>query len=322
MDTKHKERDFLKESFLYQNLLKKNLNKPKSQKETKDIKKKLISINKEVIDPKNNVFKEVGVTQDVSKEKAILDPFIKRLVKEKPSNIFKILGRNPYFKISYSNSIKTSQKNMPVSRRLASTASYSPEGHIIPGSTNGEYAWQVEMYELQRGLIHILLLDPLLQKLLKRRKLTKRNLEKYISSSQLVEESNMLFISKALKHFFKKDYASFLHIMVPQFENIFLKLSEDLGLDIIATDTRNKNVATRTRVLTTTTLLSKEFVETWGEDFCRRIDHVLFEPLGLKLRHKIAHGEILDKECSFENSIEVLYLYLVMLSKVKRVPKE
>lgn len=108
-----------------------------------------------------------------------------------------------------------------------------------------------------------------------------------------------------------------MHILVPQFEAVFLDLSESCGIDIVALDQR-LGIATRTKTLSDRYLSSEEFVKIWGEDFCQQIKFVLFEPLGYKLRHKVAHGEILEEECNFQNVVLIIYFFLVLLGKIKR----
>jgi hypothetical protein len=309
--------DILKASFLYKDALKDNIGKPNSKNETKRLKKELININKKIIDPKNKVFEEINISTDVSREKAILDQFIEKLMCEEIDFILKIIGTHKDFTINYKSILESSKKSIPLSQRLASTATYSTEGHIIPGSTSGEYSWTVQMYEMNLQLTSKLLLMPLFENLISSKKLNPKELIKYFKKSHLIQYENLPFVRHGINSFFKKDYISFLHIMIPQFENVFLKISSDLGIDIITVE---KSIETKTRTLSSQNLLSKDFAEVWGENYCRRIDHILFESLGLKLRHKIAHGEILKEECTFENSLHILYLYLVLLAVIKKIP--
>lgn len=76
-------------------------------------------------------------------------------------------------------------------------------------------------------------------------------------------------------------------------------------------------VSTRTKVLSDTHLNSSEFRSIWGDDLCEQIKHVLFAPLGGKLRHKIAHGEIAPEECNQSNTELVIYFFLVLASRVE-----
>lgn len=61
----------------------------------------------------------------------------------------------------------------------------------------------------------------------------------------------------------------------------------------------------------------KEFKNIFGEDFCMQIKFILFEQLGYKIRHKVAHGEIKFNECNFQNTTLVLYLYLSLLGRIE-----
>ena len=70
-------------------------------------------------------------------------------------------------------------------------------------------------------------------------------------------------------------------------------------------------------MLGTDFLGNKKVQELWGEDLCAYINFCLFEPLGYKLRHKIAHGNINASECSFVSCILVFFLYIFILSSIK-----
>jgi len=315
-----KNNDLLKASFLYKSALGTLLSKNSSKEDVQRLKKKLISTNKKTLDPKNKVYKNVSAKIEITKEKQILDEFIKKIFPEDIGNILKIVGIHPHFVINYKTIVKSADGNMSVTRLIVATQTLSPEGHIIPGSTDGKLAWEIEMYSMNEGLINNLLFTPLFSKLIEKKKLTNANLVKYFKKSGIINSENMVLIQRAIKQFFAEDYVSFLHIMVPQFENIFLKVSEELGIDIVSVKEKKQDISTTTRTLSSEHLLSENFISVWGENYCQRINLTLFEPLGLKLRHKIAHGEILLEECSFENSILVLYLYLVLLAKVQRKP--
>ena len=104
---------------------------------------------------------------------------------------------------------------------------------------------------------------------------------------------------------------------MPRFESLFLHLSSGLGIDVIGLNS-GKGISAQTKTLSERHLESKEFKEQWGEDLCEQINFVLFRPLGYKLRHKIAHGEIASGECNFYNASLMFYFYVVILSRLKK----
>jgi len=107
-----------------------------------------------------------------------------------------------------------------------------------------------------------------------------------------------------------------MHLAIPRFENAFLTISRGLGADITALEQTNE-IYTRRSMLSSSLVLSEPLINIWGIDYCRFIDFLLLEPLGYRLRHRIAHGEMVYSECTIQNSLQILVLYLFLLAKVE-----
>ena len=160
-------------------------------------------------------------------------------------------------------------------------------------------------------------LNPIFYSLIrKNKKLTFKVLSEYFVNSGLMDTNQLEIVDIGLEKYFEEDYVSALHILVPQFEAFLLDVAKKLGINIVALDTK-LDVATRTLTLSEVHLDSDDFKKVFGENLCRQIKFILFEPLGYKLRHKIAHGEISYNECNFQNMTLILYLYLVLLARIK-----
>lgn len=151
--------------------------------------------------------------------------------------------------------------------------------------------------------------------LIKNKKLTTNELSEYFSHSGLFEPNQLKIVNVGLEKYFKEDYVSAHHILVPQFEFFLLHFARRLGISTVVLDTK-LDVATRTLTLSETHLDSEEFQKVFGENFCRQVKFVLFEPLGYKIRHKVAHGEISFEECNFQTVTLILYLYLFLLGRI------
>jgi hypothetical protein len=147
-------------------------------------------------------------------------------------------------------------------------------------------------------------------------KLTIKKLADYFSQSGIINPKRLGIILVGLQKYFKEDYISSLHILVPQFEGLFLEIAQHCGIDIVALDQKQGAISTRTKALSEYYLESEEFKKIFGEDFCRQLKFVLFEQMGYRLRHKIAHGEIAPEECNFPNATLIIYFYLVLLARV------
>ncbi len=213
------------------------------------------------------------------------------------------------------------KKTMPVTYQIVSLTTYSTDGHVIDGGSDPQLAWYAKMYEINQGIISDLYLRRLFIALKERKELDQNTLYSYIESRKTFPPRSLPLIKKGIEAYFSEDYISALHILIPQFEGVFLSLSERVGIDIIALN-RSADVSTRTKVLSENHLSSKEFVDKWSEDFCEQIKFILFNSLGHRLRHKIAHGEIDPRECNQTNTELILYLHLVLAGCVDITPKE
>ncbi|MCC7304062.1 hypothetical protein IT418_01445, partial [bacterium] len=281
------------------------------------LKNKLVQSNKKALEGGDKYYKEYThehkfTQHDIELINKLLNEFLS--IKKTPT-ILKIIGVHPAFHMRYQKIKENAEKHVPISYQLVSLSKVSPQGHTIKGGADGTLSWIMEMYDLHLQVLMNSYLGRLFQNLISTKKLTRRNVTSYFKKSNLFAAENMVLLETAIERFFAKDYVSFLHIAVPQFENIFLKISAGLGLDVVALEPTSE-VYTRTKVLSSELILSEKFIETWNEDYCRLIDFLLFEPLGYKLRHKIAHGEIYPGECNFRNAIHVMYLYLALIAAI------
>ena len=177
----------------------------------------------------------------------------------------------------------------------------------------------MKMYDMNQQLAMLLYVGRIIYELMENKpngiNFNIKELSDYFSNARIFDEQNLKIILIGLQKYFDRDYISALHILVPQFENVFLKICEKLGIDIVVLD-QKQGLATRTKTLSENYLDSEEFKKVWGENFCRQIKIILFEQMGYRIRHKIAHGEIEPTECNFENTALILYFYLVLLGRI------
>ena len=293
--------------------------KLQSSKSIKLCKNKIVEMNKKSI-ASGKDFKEVEVTQELSEEN---QEMLKKLIQSildinDISRILKVIGEHPYFFPKVAEVESLAKKSMPLVHQIATLSTISEQGHTVRGGSDGSYSWFMEMYKMSQELIMDMYLDKILYMLINskspKNKLGLKELKDHFSNSGIMDSDQPKIISVGLQRYFEKDHVSALHILVPQFEGIFLGLAQKLGIDIVALD-QKMDIATRTKTLSDYHLDSEEFRNIFGEDFCKQIKFVLFEPLGYKLRHKIAHGEIKHIEFNFRNANLILYLYLVLISR-------
>lgn len=280
--------------------------------------RKIVEMNKKSIDSGKD-FKTIKSKSELSKEEQKkLKEKIESIIKlEDLNKIFKIIGQNPYFCPDVDEVEIQSKDSIPISSILGTSTTISSDGHILRGSSNPQYSWFVGMYRISQSIIMNLYLNRIFYMLIKDKKITSRSLPKYFSESKLFNEDQLKIITVGLKHYLKEDYISALHILIPQFEAFLLSIAQQFKLNIIAHDKKDEDVSTRTITLSEKHLDDKEFNKVFGKNFCRQVKFVLFEQMGYKLRHKIAHGEIKIGECNFQNTTLILYLYLYLLSRFK-----
>lgn len=290
-------------------------------KSIKLCKAKVVEMNRSSIDSGND-FKEHEFNYELSDDQhQSLITFLGKILKIKSkSKILTIIGQHTDFMPKVQDVIALSEKTVPITYQFANLTSISSDGHLLRGGSDASYSWYMQMYGLSQRQIYNLFLGRLMHDLVSlgtyHKKLTFKDISTYFSESGLINPKNLEIILVGLKKYLKGDYVSALHILVPQFESLFLDTAHGLGIETVSLD-KKRGVATRTTTLSEYNLDSDEFKNVFGEDFCQQIKFILFEPMGYKIRHKIAHGEIKPGECNFATTTIVLYLYLVLLARIK-----
>lgn len=233
---------------------------------------------------------------------------------QKPlEEVLEFLGRYPRFYPETEETLQSSEKTMPLMMKLASNSSVTRDGHLVKGSTDGETSWYFQMYNISHQLKQKLLLNPLLERLIDSKKLTADTLFEFINRNSLIR--NEIVVKHGVEAFFDGDYISALHILVPQFEKAFLDCSNALGLTTVKIN-RGQEISTEPITFSEVHLEKEEFQITWGRDFCEYLNFVLFKSMGIKLRHKVAHGDIVVEECNFDSCALMLYFFIAISARV------
>lgn len=294
--------------------------KLKDSKSVKRCKAKVVEMNKKSIESGKD-FQEHEFSHELSDEhqKQLKNFIIGFLKINDKSLVLKKIGIHPYFVPKIKDIEATSKKSTPIAYQFATLTTISSDGHALRGGSLGEYSWLMQMYDLTQKQIMSLYINKIMYMLIHNNpygnKMSIIEISDYFIKSKLFDKSRLKITLTGLDSYFKEDYVSALHILVPQFESFLLDIASKLGINIVALDT-SVDTATRTKTLSERDFDSAEFISIFGEDLCRQIKFVLFEPMGYKLRHKIAHGEISVEECNFQNVTLILYLYLVILARV------
>lgn len=268
-------------------------------------------------------FKEVVVEKSVDTKP--LKEFITHILSKKDiDEILEVIAQGSSFYPRHDDVLKISEENIPIFRQFARTTTISSKGHLIRRGGDGGYSWFMDMYNIQQQFITKFCLIPLFNQLTKeknkKKKLTLEGLIEFINRNQLIEDKTLRIIETGIRHHLNGDYVSSIHILTPMFESSFLDLSHKLGINITAINTeKGGEVSMRTVTLSEKHLESDEFIQKWGKDLCWQLIFVLFDPLGYRLRHKVAHGDIEFDECNIFFSTLILYLYIAVFGRVKKL---
>ena len=211
--------------------------------------------------------------------------------------------------------IKKNTKNIrPITAQFATHMLVDDDGHTL---AYGDFdtTWLLEHYGISFDLSRRII-DTAISRLIADDQYTHEAIMDLIVNRRLYDTEQLLKIDAALERRFADDYFSAVHILTPLIENVFMLLSRRVGLDTITfggkqTSTRNKN-------LSTNILLSKEYEETWGADFCYMLNFFMYEPMGTRFRHRVAHGDIKMIECNF-STFNILFYFLIKMSLMVEV---
>jgi hypothetical protein len=307
--------NFFNASVFYKEALKLAI-KTNNSKFIKLCKRKIVEMNKKSIDSGKD-FKEVEISVEFNeKDQEGIKKNIEKIIGlDNISTILQAIGCIPWFCPNIKEIERQSLNSAPIFYQFANLSAVSDSGHSIRGGSDPKYSWFMNTYGRTQKFIMDVYLSRIFYMLIKDKKLATNELSEYFSHSGLLELNQLKIVNVGLRKYFEKDYISALHILVPQFEFFLLHCARKLGVSTVVLDTKI-DVATRTLTLSENHLDSQEFKNVFGENFCRQVKFVLFEPLGYKIRHKVAHGEISFDECNFQTVTLILYLYLFLLGRI------
>lgn len=270
-------------------------------------KNKVVEMNRK----SDSEYKEISFEQQVPTKE--INKVVNSILDGDIETVLKRIGLHPALIPKIQHIETSAKKTMPISYQIASLSTISTGGHLLKGGADGNITWTMKMYSIHQGLITDLYLSRVFSGLTKKG-LNKENLIDYFEKTRIFPNNNLEIISVGIERYFENDYVSALHILIPQFENIFLYISEKAGIDIVSLN-RTKEISTQLKTLSSDHLSSDAFQKIWGKDFCEQLKFVLFEQLGYTLRHKIAHGQIGKDECTITNADLILYLFLVLSAR-------
>lgn len=133
-----------------------------------------------------------------------------------------------------------------------------------------------------------------------------------VEQSLFVPDGHEGLFAKGLAAGLEGDYATALHILVPQFENALRELLKRQGHVV---NTKEKNDQITQEAVTLGAILSYEAItEELGEGLVFDLESLLSDKLGVTLRHDIAHG--LSGDALFHKGGNSAYVFCLILRLV------
>lgn len=212
---------------------------------------------------------------------------------------------------------------MPIMLWLASLSSQDAEGNLLKWWSNPKENWMSTQYWIHEWILLDIYLIPIFQKLFKDNRIDESVMNKYLTQKNWLFTEEFLVIWKtAMNRFFAEDYISFLSVIIPKFEKMFMDLTMVISsnsVDIIAVRNQknsSQDIWTQDKILSENFLRDDNIIRLWSKDLCEHINYLLFSQLWMKLRHNLSHGTLLIREMNFRNSVLILYLFILIISNI------
>ncbi|MBL8121482.1 hypothetical protein JNM87_01900 [Candidatus Saccharibacteria bacterium] len=209
---------------------------------------------------------------------------------------------------------KNAQNIRPVTAQLVTHMLVDDDGHTL-SYDDFETTWLHEHYGIAFNFSRDII-NTITSGLIDSGQYTHEAIMNIIVEKRLFNTVQLLKIDAALERRFADDYFSSIHILTPLIENLFMFISRNVGLDTITFG--GKQTSTRDKTLSSNILLSKEYGQAWGTDFCYMLNFFMYEPMAARYRHKIAHGDIKMSECNF-STFNILFYFLIKITLMVEV---
>ena len=209
-------------------------------------------------------------------------------------------------------------------RALISKVFYSHDGRIIdrtPGisgptpTEDDEREILAEMnfhYQLGISIAVQALIFPALDVLILEHRISEAALIELARRSPIVPIGRQMLFGKALAHGFNKDFATAIHLLGPQIENMVRFHLKSAG---VVTSHLDKDGIEMEYGLSTLIELP-ETSSIFGEDLTYELKALYCDQIGPNLRNNVAHGLLDDRECYSIDSIYAWWLGLKIVFNV------
>jgi hypothetical protein len=209
---------------------------------------------------------------------------------------------------------KNAKNTRPITAQFVTHMLIDNNGYTV-SYDDFESTWLQENYSISFNFSRDIL-NTVISNLIAKKQYNQEAIINIIVGRRLYTASQLVKIDAALERRFANDYFSAVHILTPLIENLFMSISRNVGLDTITFG--GKQTSTRGKTLASNMLLSKEYGDAWGTDFCYMLNFFMYEPMATRFRHKVAHGDIEMNECNF-SSFNILFYFLIKMTLMVEV---
>lgn len=168
------------------------------------------------------------------------------------------------------------------------------EGHLIV-----QIAQNISLNEL--------LLSFVIDKIVKRYKLTVNKLAKFIYKSPVFEIENRKLVEKGVQYYLSEDYIGATHVIVPQIENAVRKLLALLGQP---TNKLGSQPGTMQEKNFNDILAEPVIKRIFPQDILTYYKTFLSDPRGFNIRNRLSHGLMKANDFTCFNADRVLHILL------------
>lgn len=199
-------------------------------------------------------------------------------------------------------------------RKLATTSPMNEKRKLDTFSNETENLnYQIiEFYNLTLQMEWSMRLFPVFIGMMEKHKLTQSSIMHHISQWELIDQTRLTIISKAVDRFFQNDYISSIHILVPQIEHHIRYMFESIGYS-----TTNTPHGKSQEEQTLSAFLKDDYVaKQLGIDVTKYFEILFTTKTGLNIRNNIAHGFLGSKDFHLGFNIIVIYS-LILLTRFR-----
>lgn len=142
---------------------------------------------------------------------------------------------------------------------------------------------------------------------IKREIFTIHEILKFLNKSCLIEKDRFFIIEKSLASYFSFDYLTFIHLIIPQFEEAIRNLVEINGGTVMVYKNEAFNLKTFDHLLNDQIVL-----DVFGEDLSLYFKVLFTDKRGWNLRNDVAHGMVESNHFNKQNADRVLHALLTL----------